>query len=201
MASDQVVIALGILAVAGPIVTAGVGWWFQGEREKANHAAEVERDRVQQNHELRRDRQARFLESRLANYRERIKACETLLASVRQTSIVAELRQHASEEWNKPRSEESVAAYNAVAGAYSQSRELAERYATEALQLLGVDEDAAKIIEAYYALPLDAFLQAPFDKDVRPAWMGAVGTLRQAVYDYTRLLNVRVFGDDPTSPA
>jgi hypothetical protein len=39
------------------------------------------------------------------------------------------------------------------------NRTLAEKYTDEALQLLGVDEDAAKVIDAYYLHPRDPFVE------------------------------------------
>jgi hypothetical protein len=65
MASDQVVIALGILAVAGPIVTTGVTLWFQGKRDKDARADEAKRE------QLRKRRRHRTVSANSTNVKYR----------------------------------------------------------------------------------------------------------------------------------
>jgi uncharacterized protein YtpQ (UPF0354 family) len=185
MASDQIVIALGILAVAGPIVTQALNLRSQAKLEKQRQA-----------HELRRDRQAKYLAFRIEQYRDRRAACESLMASVNQQSILASTWLYAREALAMRPTAESRAAAAAEAQAFTDSRELAAKYTDQALQRLGVDEGAARVIDAYYALPIGRLVEAPDDTAVKQAWKEAKEALRQAIFDYLRGLDEELRADD-----
>jgi hypothetical protein len=188
MASDFVVIGLAVLAVAGPIVTRVYDLRYQAKMENQR-----------QSHELRRDRQAKYYEFRLAEYRERRLACESLLASVRQASILATTRGRFYEQYNNPKTPETLAAANAEGEAFNSARDLSTRYADEALKLLGTDPDAVPVLNAYYSLPLDDLLKAATDSAVKEAWADGCANLQMLVYDYLRALRERLVSDDLTT--
>jgi phage gp46-like protein len=190
MASDQVVIVLGILAVAGPIATQALNLRSQARLEKQRQA-----------HELRRDQQAKYYEIRLQEYRERREACQSLLASVNQQSILASASQRAREALALPQTAESRAAATAEGQLFTESLGLGAKYADRALQRLGVDERAAGVIDAYYSLPIRRLVDAPDAKDVRQAWKEARGALRRAVFDYLRGLDGQLRADDTSVPS
>jgi hypothetical protein len=154
------------------------------------------RDRSTQAHELRRDRQAKYLDVRIEQYRERRAACEALMASVNQQSILASTWLRAREALAMRPTTESRAAAAAEAQAFTDSRDLAAKYADQALQRLGVDEGAVRVIDAYYALPIGHLVDAPDDQAVKQAWKEAKEALRQAIFDYLRGLDEELRADD-----
>jgi predicted DNA-binding transcriptional regulator YafY len=116
VASDQVTIALGILAVAGPLVVTGLNQWNQAKREKEMRAHELEQEKIRQEHELHRDRQAKQYEFNLQEYRERHEACMSLLAATQHFATMATARHMAREALKKPRSAETLGAAAESAG-------------------------------------------------------------------------------------
>ena len=199
MASDQVVIALGVLAVAGPIVTTVVTLWFQGKREKEMRAAEVEREHLRHTFDLRRNRQAKLLEFRLADYRERMKACESLAAAVRQFSIWAGTRLRYYDGNYKPITAPPDEAATAEDETYNSAFDLFERYPGEALSVLETDPDVQNVLNAFDSLPRADLKAAPTHPSVRKAWIESEMKLKQAVFDYCRILGARLLGDDPAA--
>ncbi len=189
MASDQIVIALGILAVAGPIVTQALNLRSQAKLEKQRQA-----------HELRRDQQAKYYDFRVEEYRGRREACQSLLASVNQQSILASTWLRAREAVAMPQTAASRAAAAAEGQAFTDSRDLAAKYADQALQRLGVDERAVAVLAAYYSLPIGRLVDSPDDQDVKRAWNEAKEALRQAIFDYLCTLEERLRADDTSVP-
>ena len=108
--------------------------------------------------------------------------------------------QHTREVLALPRTAESLAAATAEGQVFADGRELATKYADQALQRLGVDEGASRVIDAYHLLPISQFLDAPDNKDVRQAWNEAGAALRQAVFDYLRMLEEQLRADDTSVP-
>jgi hypothetical protein len=154
-------------------------------RSRSNHA-----------HELRRDRQAKYYDFRLQEYRDRREACESLLAATNQQSILASTWKTGREALALPRTAESLAAAAAEAQLFTDSRNLGAKYADHALQRLGVDERAAGVLDAYYSLPFRRLVETPDDKDVKRDWREAREALRRAIFAYLHMLEEQLRADD-----
>ncbi len=189
--SDQVwitlITTLGYVGTAG--VTVGVTMWFQSKRENTARAIEAEREKARQLHELHRDQHAKQYEFTLQQYREQREACSALVAATQQFQVMAISRYTVREVRNHPPRPGTPLDFDPAAEAALSiaSEERAATYSAEAMKLLRVDEDAARVVALYQALPRSRLLNAPKDADARREWQDAVAALQQAIFDYLRL--------------